>query len=191
MNEFVGSLTLASSIDSKVRWGNVLWRILIAFACAIFLTSILNPFLDAHWTGLRIPEVYSSLPGEMWSFKQHFYYWNIFGPTLAYVELSFGQYWFQDWHMGIASWTGYALMSIFILQVLTIALGIFLIFKSNRSSIPLPIVLNTLVVILMSVVSNGMKEDFARTFQPGFWLALLSIAPFLLAAVAYFYLRRH
>jgi len=191
MNEFTGSLTLARSIDLKVRWGNVLWRILIAFACAIFLTSILNPFLVTYWVGLRIPEVYSSWPGEMWSYKQHFYYWNMFGPIRVRVELFFGQYWFQDWHMGIASWTSYALMSIFILQVLTIALGIFLIFKGNRSSITLPIVLNTLVVILMAVVSDGMKEDFGRTFQLGFWLALLSIAPFLLAAVAYFYLRRH
>ena len=190
MDEFGRGLTPTSSAASKTRLRNVLWRVMIVFGCAILLTSVLNSFLDAHWIGPRIPESFSSWPWEMWSFKQHFYYWHMFSPTLAHVERSFGQYWFQDWD-GVASWTGYALMLMLVLQVLTIVLGIFVIFKSTRSSILLPALLNSMIVILIIVISNGMAEDYARTFQPGFWLTLLSIAPFPFAAAVYYCLCKH
>jgi len=192
MDEFEQGITPISSAGSKTRLRNVVWRVMMVFGCVILLTSVLNPFLNAHWIGLRIPESSTSWPGEMWSFKQLFYYWDMLGPTtFARVELSFGQYWFQEWHRRAASWTGYALMLMLVLQVLTIVLGIFVIFKSTRSSILLPALLNSTIVILIIVISNGMAEDYARTFQPGFWLTLLSIVPFLFAAAVYYCLCTH
>lgn len=186
MDDFGQALTPISSAGSKTQLRNVVWRVMMAFGCAILLTSVFNPFLNAHWIGLQIPGSASSWPGEMWSFRQHFYCWrsDMFDRRLARVERSFGQYWLQDWRE-IASWTGYALMLMLVLQVLTIVLGIFVIFKSTCSSILLPALLNSMIAVLIIVISNSMSKYYARTFQLGFWLTLLSIAPFLFAAAVY------
>jgi hypothetical protein len=193
MGEHVHCLALLGYVSSKMQPRSMLWRILILVGCVIFLESMLNPFLTAYWTGIRIPESHSSWPGEMWSFKQQFYYLRGSLATVPLVELSFGEYWLQDWYnwYGFASWTGFALVLMFSLQVLAIAFGSFAIFKNSRSVILLPALLNSLIAVLMITVFNGMSDGYAKTFHIGFWFTLLSSAQFLLASIIYHFPRRH
>ncbi len=193
MGELGCCLTSLGWVSSKRQVRKVLWRILIITGCVIFLASMLNPFLKAHWTSLGIIESQSSWPGEMWSFKQQFYYLRGSLSTLPHVELSFGQYWLQDWDnwYGVAGWTGYALVFMFLLQVLTITSCTIVIFKSSLYLILLPTFLSSLIGVLIIAVSNATLEGYTRTFQLGFWLTLLSIASFLSGAIAYYFPRRH
>lgn len=191
MFKFTHDQVQIGSKDLKMKWASILWRVVTISAIVVFLISIFNPFLNAVWRGLRIPEYFSSWPGEMWSFEQLFYYFDIAGPAaLVYVERSFDQYWLQDWSVGVASWTGYALMTIFLLQALTIASGVITIVKNNRVLILLPTVSSTLVAALMSIISWSMSYSYEKKLLPGFWLTLLSIPIFLSAIVVYSHFAR-
>lgn len=174
------------SEDSKAKWGSILWRVACIFAVAVFLMSIFNPFLGVNWGGLEISDYFSTWPGEMWSFKQNFVYLDISGPAaFAYVERSFVQYWLQNWNIGVASWTGYALMAMFLLQALTIASGVVAMSKNSRVPMFLSITSNTLIVVLMSTISWCMDGRYARRLLSGFWFTLLSIPIFIFVVVVY------
>lgn len=178
------------------RWGNTLWRVVVVFSCAVFLVSIFSPFLRADFAGFYIPGYetgfFSSWPGEMWSFKQIFFVW---GPSgLAQPSgfvVFFSDYWLQYWGLGATSWTGYALMAMFVLQVLTVV-SCFLVFvKNSRILIILPVAFSSPIVILASLIDGSLNGNLTRgtKLQLGFWLTLVSTIMFFIAVVAYFLTR--
>jgi hypothetical protein len=159
---------------------------LLFSASCISLVSILNPFLTANYYyfsrwGFR-PVIRISV--TYWSYKA-------FSSTRGEVFLS--NYWFNTADPGLASHLGisWILVAIFLLQVLTLASGIFSLLKARKIRV-IPFVSSMIIVLLMVQVyakASGVSLS-VHTYQLGYWLTYLSLFLFLDALIFHLYANR-
>ena len=159
-------------------------RVLGALASFLFLCSILSPFLEVSWFGLR---TFVGSPGPLtfWSFRMTNAYFRT-PSDLVMNELWFIEYWsdyanYRTLELGLAMSTILALL--FMVQVLTILIGGLAVSKVKSSLFFSAAILNVVTVFCMWLVSSAFIYPYINyVFLAGFWLASTSAALFFAAS---------
>jgi hypothetical protein len=159
---------------------------LLLSASCIFLISILNPFFTANYYFRRWEQlpVFRNLSVTYWSYKA-------FSSTRGEAFLT--GYWFNNADPALTSYSGVSwfLVAIFLLQVLTLASGIFSLLKTRKIRV-IPFVSSMIIVLLMVQVyakASGVSLGI-HTYQLGYWLTYLSLFLFLDALIFHLYASR-
>jgi len=142
----------------------------VVIGCLVFLFSVISPFF-----------LYMSVLGGMsnyyWSYRRDFYGNLQQGPR---------QYWFSNYWgtTGLAEFQpmSWALVSMFIIQVLTLVFGVGFVFFNRRilSFVPVLLCLGVLGLMIYAgqIVLGGLGE-----YQQGYYLIFPSLALFMFAFV--------
>ena len=163
---------------------NSLRKPLAILGCLLFLFSVVHPFYHVAVGGSG----FSSK--ELWSFKDDVQYWVGMIPQPPpenfpiYLQLWFSNYWFSSlgfFGLGIP----WILISLFIVQVLTLIFGVALIVSNRRILSFEPIIFSTAALVLMTyaakVISNGAFLFVSFQYQLGYYLVYPSVVLFVCA----------
>jgi len=168
------------------RFSRFLSDFLLLSAICIFLISILSPLFSANYIsfiGWDRP-VIRNYSVTYWSYKA------VLG---AGDEFFLNSYWFNNADPARTSYSGISwnLVAIFLLQVLTLASGIFSLLKARKIRV-IPFVSSMIIVLLMVQVYAKASELIlvVRTYQLGYWLTYLSLFLFLDALIFHLYASR-
>ncbi len=151
-------------------------RVFGTLAFLLFLCSVLSPFLEVSWSGLR---TFVGFPGPLtfWSFRMTNVYFR------APDDLVVNEYWFLDYwskytnygtsELGFAMSTVLALL--FAAQIFTILFGALVVSKSKSYLSVSAAVSNIVTIFCMWLVSRVFIYPYFRyVFLVGFWLAFAS-----------------
>jgi hypothetical protein len=165
-----------------------IFRVLGAFACILFIGSILYPFLQVQLFGI---ETFTGSPGPetFWSFKVTTVYFQT--PDNAGVPIV-REYWFADcWTryvnyrtMELGLGIGYVLVFMFGIQVLTILFAALAISRVKSYPFLSATILNVSITFCMWLTGRAfIYPHYRYEFQAGFWLTFTSVTPFLAASI--------
>jgi hypothetical protein len=120
-------------------------------------------------------------------------YWSYKAFSSTRGEVFLSGYWFNNADPALASHLGisWILVAIFLLQVLTLASGIFSLLKARKIRV-IPFVSSMIIVLLMVQVyakASGVSL-VVHTYQLGYWLTYLSLFLFLDALIFHLYANR-
>jgi hypothetical protein len=162
-----------------------IWKkILSILGCLLFLTSMAFPFRSVYYVkGSMFPEGYEDHRACYWSFR---FYTKTYGSLMhPYDEIA--DYWFHDCWTKLYTYDPelfWAFTFIFMIQVLTLIIGVAFIFLDKK--ILAPTVLCITVSVLMTLVNVSPKEAnvFSRaSYELGYWLTYPSMLLFLSASL--------
>jgi hypothetical protein len=163
------------------RFSRFLSDSLLFSAFCIFSVSTLNPFLAANYYFSRwgFMPVIRNFSVTYWSYKA-------FSGTGH--EIFLNSYWFDNADLALANYLGvsWILVTIFLLQVLTLTSAVISLLKTGRIRI-IPFISSVIVVLLMIqiyAVASGVGLGL-KTYQLGYWLTYPSIFLFLSALIFY------
>ena len=161
-------------------------RVIGASGCALFILSMLLPFLQAQWIGMKIPEAAIG-PEDLWSFKKTYIHGYMGDHSVIRVE----EYWFADyWNRGgelsheLGSWVGPFLIFMFEAQVFTVLFAALTILKVKPYLFLSSAILNGFTTFCMGFVTYAMSRWYEKTLQAGFWITFCSAALFVVAFLA-------
>lgn len=159
-------------------------RLLTISACSLFTLSILFPFLEAAWQGMKIPEAIIGRE-TFWSFKYHVIYgWNYGNLVVVNEDRWFADYW-QFLPVGIGrieAWISPVLIFMFEAQILCVLFAALSLFRLKPYLLLSSTILNAFTTFGMLFVTQALSHEYAKTLQAGFWLTIPSAALFLAAA---------
>lgn len=157
-------------------------KLLGAFACFVFLISIVLPFLQAVWQGGIYPEMRPG-PETFWSFKGTTEY-SYLGRGRVVNEYWFSDYWFLDrisHYEGFGRWIGPALIITLASQILVLLFSTLAIFLDKGQLFLCSIAFSASTLFCMCLVTYALHPDYERYPVAGFWLSLLATALFVAA----------
>jgi hypothetical protein len=168
--------------------GKSVLRVLAAFACVLFIGSILYPFLQVQLFGI---ETFTGSPGPetFWSFKVTTVYFRT--PDNPGVPIM-REYWFADYWTEYINYKtlelglgiGYILVFMFGIQVLTILFAILAISRVKPYQFLSATIPNVLITFCMWLTSRAFIHPYYWVeFQTGFWLTFASVTLFLAASI--------
>jgi len=168
------------------RFSRFLSDYLLFSACCIFLVSTLNPFLTANY-------YYFSRWGFNHVIRISVTYWSYKAFSSTRGEVFLNSYWFNNADPASANYLGisWILVAVLLLQVLTLASGIFSLLKARKIRV-IPFVSSMIIVLLMVQVyakASGVSLG-VHTYQLGYWLTYLSLFLFLDALIFHLYANR-
>jgi len=160
-------------------------RIFGAFASFLFLCSILSPFLEVSWFGLR---TFVGSPGPLtfWSFRMTNVYFRS-PDDLVMNELWFVEYWsdyanYRTLELGLAM--SAVLVFLFGVQVLTVFFGALAVSRVSSTLLFSAAIVDVVTAFCMWLVSRAFIYPYFRyVFLAGFWLACVSVVLFFAASI--------
>lgn len=159
--------------------------VLLLSACCLFLISVEEPFMIGYSTvfvsGQEQPQHVIYPPTyHYWSFQEQDFR---FGINKTYA---FSRYWFNhDYELAIQlTQAPKLLLAMFLVQILTIALGLLSLSFRKEWMALIPFVSSATVMMLMVSVYNELARWFPqRDYEMGYWLVYPSMLLFLLAFI--------
>jgi hypothetical protein len=161
---------------------NIVRRIIVILGCLLFVFSFISPF---YFVSTRAPGGSSST--YYWSYKCDYYYLVGVGGGSGSSHQWFSNYWFAPY---VAIWPPiwpWILISLFIVQILTLVSATVFIVSNRRILSFGPIVLSAAVLVLMTYTGERANEVLptffynVKEYQLGYYLVYLSLAMFLFA----------
>ena len=141
----------------------ILRKTLVVIGCLVFLFSVIFPFF-------LFRTVLSPTSNYDWSYRRDFY--GNFGGTR--------QFWFiNNWENTGSATMSWALISMFIIQVLTLVFGVASVFFNRRILSFAPVLL-CLGVLGLMIYAIGDRDG---EYQQGYYLIFPSLALFIFAFV--------
>lgn len=160
---------------------NTVRKTLTVLGCLFFLFSLILPFYYARWTSALLP-----LGGGDWST----YYWSYKADehsVTALSQLRVSQFWFSDYWLENYEFVfdvQSILLPMFLVQLLTLALGLVSIRFERRNLLLPPFLLSLVVAALMTYAGERISGDtlaISTEYQVGYYLVYPAIATFLSA----------
>lgn len=160
---------------------NTVRKTLTVLGCLFFLFSLILPFYYARWTSALLP-----LGGGDWST----YYWSYKADehsVNALSQLRVSQFWFSDYWLKNYEFVfdvQSILLPMFLVQLLTLALGLVSIRFDGRNLLLPPFLLSLVVAALMTYAGERISGDIlaiSTEYQVGYYLVYPSLAMFLFA----------
>jgi hypothetical protein len=159
-------------------------KVLSILGCLLFLTSMAFPFRSVYYQKRSsFPEQNEDYWAYYWSFRS---YTKTYG-SLSYPHYEVADYWFSDFWVKFYTYDSglfWGFTFIFMIQVLTLVIGVAFIFLDKK--ILAPTVLCITVSVLMTLVNVSPKEAnvFSRaSYELGYWLTYPSMLLFLSASL--------
>lgn len=159
-------------------------KVLSILGCLLFLTSMAFPFRSVYYQKRSsFPEQNEDYWAYYWSFRS---YTKTYG-SLSYPHYEVADYWFSDCWVKFYTYDSelfWAFTFIFMIQVLTLVIGVAFIFLDKK--ILAPTVLCITVSVLMTLVNVSPREAnvFSRaSYELGYWLTYPSMLLFLSASL--------
>ena len=139
----------------------------MVIGCLVFLFSVISPFFL-----FNTPQYLTS--NYYWSYRRDYYSPFQQAPT---------QYWFSNsWETASLVAVSWALVSMFIYQVLTLVLGVVSVFFNKRILSFAPVLLCLLILGLMIYTGQTISRVFGE-YQQGYYLIFPSLALFMFAFI--------
>jgi uncharacterized membrane protein YphA (DoxX/SURF4 family) len=162
---------------------NIVRRVIVILGCLLVVFSFIYPFYHVRWVILG-----GGYETYFWSYASDYHHWfSLMGSGSSH--LCFSDYWFTP---NLAEGLGipWILISLFIVQVLTLIFGLAFVVSKRRILSFGPTVFCIVVLVLMKytgeraneVVSNGGLYSGGE-YQLGYYLVCLSLAMFLFALI--------
>lgn len=160
-------------------------RFLTACACGLFLISTLLPFLAVPFYSIVEEDEYITTHWSLMATISH----RVLGVEKESHVLLFSDYWLASRRLGgpppVNLDIPWALISMFLMQILTLGFGFASVFWNVKKIRLLPL-LTSLFVLSLMVFANIRAQDLTyglTRYEPGYWFAYPSIALFLSAFV--------
>jgi hypothetical protein len=159
--------------------------ILLLSACCLFIISVFQPFLVGY-SGIFVS---GQKPPQPVIYPPTYHYWSFqeqdfrFGTNKTYA---FSRYWFVHDQKLLAQFTQAPklLLDMFVVQILTIALGLLSLSFRKEWMALIPFVSSAIVILLMVSVYNELARWFSqRDYEMGYWLVFPSMLLFLVAFI--------
>jgi hypothetical protein len=166
------------------RFSRFLSDFLLLSATCTFLVSVLNPFSTANYifpNGWH-PQMLRDISVTYWSYKAFADWGEFFFLT---------SYWFGGAYPVFTGYLGisWILVAIFLLQVLTLASGIFSLLKTRIIRI-VPLISSLIMLFLMIQVYAKVRVFFTvSNYGLGYWLMYPTIFLFYFALIFHLYSR--
>jgi hypothetical protein len=164
---------------------NTTLQVLTAVGCLLFIASMLLPFLQVRWTGIKIPEALIG-PQDLWSFKETYVHGYLYDGFVVEVdEWWFASYWSRGGEFGpdLGIWVGPVLVFMFEAQILTIISAALAFLKAKPRLLLATSLLSAFTIACMGFIGYAMSRSNEKTLQAGFWLALCSALSFCLTSL--------
>jgi hypothetical protein len=160
-------------------------RVVTVCACCLFLVSVLSPFVTVPYHTI-IPED-----------DYHVTYWS-HRATVTYLKLryvvrsenlSFSTYWFaqqEPYSYPTPSTLGvsWVLISMFLIQILTLGFGFATLFRHGKSTLLPPISCLFVTFLMVYVMAQAQNQTFGLPkYELGYWLCYPSTILFLCAFI--------
>jgi hypothetical protein len=166
-----------------------LFRVLVLFGLVLFALAIFCPFVTAQYFGMKIPEVVLG-PTMYWSFMQQTSYYSVnfrvLGLRMYSQTTVFADYWlpwFDNFNVPRLCNAGLLIITLFEMQIATVVTGVLAITRPRLGFASAPTFLAASSVLLMTFFSSLISYWNIVIFGIGFWLTVLSVAPFALAVI--------
>lgn len=164
---------------------HIIQRAATLIGCSIFLLSILFPFYSERYfpMGTEYPELLPFSLNYYWSFKigieYHPQHWGRPPWTVSVTDNWLNEQAFYDYI--VRPRISLVLLSMLGVQILTLATAMASMFFDKTLRL-FPLITCSLVVGLMTFVSISPSQPnvFYNSYQPGYWLAYVSLFMFLL-----------
>ena len=147
--------------------------------CLLFLISLVLPFYYAHWMSPISPiqNNWSNYYSSYMTMVTH-YFFN--GSSSETVGLN--NYWMTNYVENMFDYRT-VFISMFAVQLLTLALGLISIKFNRRTLLLVPVFLSLLIAVLMTYVDEKIKigDVISAGYQLGYYLIYPAIAMFLCA----------
>lgn len=178
-------LIVANPRSKAIMYLSTWKKVLSILGCLVFLSSIVFPFRSVNY--VRNVTSYPEGAEDYWA-----YYWSFRSYTKTYGSLSYphyevADYWFRDCWVKFYTYDSelfWAFTFIFMIQVLTLIIGVAFIFLDKK--ILAPTVLCITVSVLMTLVNVSPREAnvFSQaSYELGYWLTYPSMLLFLSASL--------
>ena len=158
----------------------IIRRAVSTLAILFLIVSITSPFCSAGG-GMFVME---SFGGFYWSYRSDFYYSSgIFFRGPIHIQYWFSDYWFNFLNKNYLKLT-WMIMSMFILQVLTLIFGIISIIFNKGLLLLAPVCLSVAVLALMIYTINTLFgiSQFG-SYEQGYYFSYYPVGLFLSAFV--------
>jgi hypothetical protein len=143
---------------------DVLRKTLVIIGCLVFLFSIISPFFLFNTPFYLTSNYY-------WSYRRDFY--GGFGATM--------QFWFfNNWEKTVSATMSWALISLFIFQVLTLVFAVGSFFFNRRILSVAPVLL-CLGVLGLMIYTEQTISGVLGEYRQGYYLIFPSLALFISA----------
>jgi hypothetical protein len=160
-------------------------KVLSILGCLLFLSSIVFPFRFVYYSRnvTGFPEGAEHYWAYYWSFRSY----TETDGSLGYPHYGVADYWFYDCWVKFYTYDSelfWTFTFIFMIQVLTLIIGVAFIFLDKK--ILAPTVLCITVSVLMTLVNVSPREAnvFSRaSYELGYWLTYPSMLLFLSASL--------
>jgi hypothetical protein len=165
------------NMSTKFFVTNTFRRVITIVGCLLFVFSFIYPFYyvssEFGGTGART---------HYWSFEDN-QYWSADLIGSGSSHLWFFNYWFNP-NLSVGVRISWMLISLFIVQVLTLVFGVAFIVCNKRALSFVPILLSIIVLSLMTYTATVISRNglfFSNQYQLGYYLVYPSVALFVFA----------
>jgi hypothetical protein len=170
---------MVSKTSSGHSTAITLRKTLTVLGCLFFLFSFIFPFYYGHWTSALGGRSWSTY---YWSYKLDEHHVDALSQLYHVSQFWFSDYWLSDYEsvFDIRS----VLIPMFVLQLLTLTLGLVSLRFDRRNLLLPPFLLSLVVAMLMTYAGERISGDvlaISTGYQSGYYLVYPSLAIFLFA----------
>jgi len=165
------------SMSTRFLVTNTVRRVITILGCLLFVFSFIYPFYYVSWTGIG-----GGTLTHYWSYEYDYHYHVGLGGSGSSHQWFF-DYWFTP-NLSVGARIPWTLVSLFTVQVLTLAFGVVFLFSNKRILSFEPIMFNIAVLVLMTYtggILSGHVSAYSNQFQLGYYLVYPSVAMFVSA----------